>query len=572
MQTFGIFWLRFPDGGRVSVTMDHFRQIRDDDEVLGDMGVRFSYITTTGRQILILSDGSVVQTGAPPTSEDVALFGQPVPGGRDDIELSRTVTQAGAVTRELVSGRREVFHHDGTYCWRNPQVEELASRIATMKQGIRERLERIQKKYSVPKKKPTKEELVRGLPGHWIVVHRSGRRTGRMEAPAEDAVEQWKKWLESVSVLEDGVWEYDLPPASTQEFTNPHNGQQVFTSEYSVRYTEEESKAEHIALFGDATRIIWRKTAEGMDISVESPDRLPVMVRREVDAYVPKAKLKIFCPGGVVIEVIPQELNEKGELIPADIRDPDKTVFNAAVLVRHPDGHLVKSVGTGTVDVFPRSEVRRKGGEREALRSVDKDGIYSAKCFEDLLMTIDTEGNTFDVTSSTADAKLAVSISGEEALESPRCERSQTPYYHPDVTFLPLPQNFPEPRLLMVHGDGRAEELVSFERAQDILTSAAADPRNHVEVSDLQAPSRGLRVHTLYTPMPETPRPPFAEAPRPTQNGPIEVRHLEEFPLVTPEVWAEFREAYGRYQTWSTDHADAHAKMGQELPYQGRRP
>merc|ERR1712118_560761 len=208
---------------------------------------------------------------------------------------------------------------------------------------------------------------------------------------------------------------------------------------------------------------------------------------------------------GVVIEVIPQELNEKGELIPADIRDPDKTVFNAAVLVRHPDGHLVKSVGTGTVDVFPRSEVRRKGGEREALRSVDKDGIYSAKCFEDLLMTIDTEGNTFDVTSSTADAKLAVSISGEEALES-------------------------------------------FERAQDILTSAAADPRNHVEVSDLQAPSRGLRVHTLYTPMPETPRPPFAEAPRPTQNGPIEVRHLEEFPPVTPEVWAEFREAYGRYQ------------------------
>jgi hypothetical protein len=574
-QTFGVFWLRFPDGGRVSVSMDHFRQVRDDDEVLGDLGVRFSYITTTGRQVLVLSDGSVVQTdGAAPISEDGALFGQPVPGGRDDIELSRTVTQGGAVTRVLISGRREIFHHDGTYCWRNPLVEELAKRVETAQGGIRERLEQIQKKYSAPKKKPTKEELVRGLPGHWIVVHRSGRRTGRMDPlDVGDAAEQWKKWLTDVSVLQDGVWEYDLPAASAQHFTNPHTGQQVFTSEYSVQYTEEETKEQHVALFGDATKIVWRKTEEGMDISVESPDRLPVMVRREVDAYVPKAKLKIFCPAGVVLEVIPQEMNEKGELIPADIRAPDKVVFNAAVLVRHPDGHLVKSVGTGAVDVFPRSEVRRKGGEREALRSVEKDGIYTAKCFEDLLVTIDTEGNNFDITSSTADAKLAVSISGEDALASPRCERSHTPYFHPDVSFLPLPQNFPEPRLLVVHGDGRAEELVSYDRAQDILNSASAEPRNHVEVTELQPPSRGLRVHTLYMPSEETPRPSFAEdKTRPSQNGSTQVRHLEEFPPVTSDVWAEFREAYDRYRTWSADHADAHAKMGQELPHQGRRP
>jgi hypothetical protein len=452
-------------------------------------------------------------------------------------------------------------------------VEELASRVATASEGIRQRLERIQKKYASAKKKPTKEELVRGLPGHWVVVHRSGRRTGRLEAPPDAEAEQWKKWLTDVSVLEDGIWEYDLPPASAQEFTNPHTGQQVFTSEYSVQYTEEENKEEHVALFGDATRIIWRKTKEGMDISVESPDRLPVMVRREVDAYVPKAKLKIFCPAGVIIEVIPQEMNEKGELIPADIRAPDKTVFNAAVLVRHPDGHLVKSVGTGTVDVFPRSEVRRKGGEKEALRSVEKDGIYTAKCFEDLLVTIDTEGNNFDITSSTADAKLAVSISGEDALASPRCERAQTPYFHPDVSFLPLPQNFPEPRLIIVHGDGRAEELVSYDRAQDILSSASSRPGYHVEVTELQMPSRGLRVHTLYTPSEGTPRPPFAEEKnRPAQNGATLVRHLEEFPPVTSDVWAEFREAYARYRTWSGDHADAHAKMGRELPHQGRRP
>jgi hypothetical protein len=306
-----------------------------------------------------------------------------------------------------------------------------------------------------------------------------------MEAPAADTAEQWKSWLKDAFELEDGTWEYELPAAAAQEFTNPHTGQQVFTCEYSVQYTEEETKEQHVALFGDATRIIWRKTKEGMDISVESPDRLPVEVRREVDAYVPKAKLKIFCPGGVVLEVIPQEMNEKGELIPADIRTPDKTVFNAAVLVRHPDGHLVKSVGTGTVDVFPRSEVRRKGGEYEALRSVEKDGIYSAKCFEDLLVTTDTEGNTFDITSTTADAKLAVSISGEDALASPRCERSHTPYFHPDVSFLPLPQNFPEPRLLLVYGDGRAEELVSQERAQDIFESARLDPRNHLEVTSV---------------------------------------------------------------------------------------
>merc|ERR1719161_2169603 len=87
-QTFGVFWLRFPDGGRVSVAMDHFRQVKDDDEVFGDLGVRFSYITTTGRQVLVLSDGSVVQTDGGALMEDGALYGQPVPGGRDDIELS----------------------------------------------------------------------------------------------------------------------------------------------------------------------------------------------------------------------------------------------------------------------------------------------------------------------------------------------------------------------------------------------------------------------------------------------------------------------------------------------------
>merc|ERR1719235_2898823 len=76
-QTFGVFWLCFPDGGRVSVVMDHFRQVKDDDEVLGDMGVRFSYITTTGRQILVLSDGSVVQTDGAAHTEG-ALYGQPV--------------------------------------------------------------------------------------------------------------------------------------------------------------------------------------------------------------------------------------------------------------------------------------------------------------------------------------------------------------------------------------------------------------------------------------------------------------------------------------------------------------
>jgi hypothetical protein len=569
-QTFGVFWLLFPDQSRICVRMDHERQVSDSsDEYLGDLGVRFSYLSVSGRQVTVCSDGSIVQTN--PLPQAGVLFGQPVPGGPDDVEATRTVTWGGAITRELISGRYEVYHHDGTYAWRNPLVSELTDRREKFSiPSIRKRLDRIIPLYKDPEGKPTKEQLLRGLPGHWIVVHRTGRRCARFPMPEPDRAKQMKSWFGAYEA--DGMMEYELPNAAAQVYTNPHNGEQVAISEYSVQYTENESGERHVALFGDATRIIWEKTKEGMEISTECPGRMPVLVRREVDAYVPKAKLKLFAPGGVVLEVIPQEMNEKGELIPADIRDPSKDVSNAAVLVRHPDGHIVKSIGVGAVDVLPRTEVRRKGGETEALRSVEKDGVYTANCAQDLLTTIDAEGNVVEITSSYADVKLAVSISGDDQLQSPRCEHIETPYLHPDVSFLPLPVNFPEPKLFVVYGDGRAEEFLSAERARDILTSASADPRNTIEVSDLQPPSRGLRVHTMYIEAEGAPEGFSREASREKPSGATLVRHLDEFPPVTSEVWAEFRQSFDRYATWATDHDDAHNKMGQELPSAGRRP
>jgi len=627
LQTFGVFWLSFPDGSRISVCMDHARQVPDVGEesseralVLGDgnVGVRLTYVTALSRRITVMSDGSVVQSDT--VSEHGPVYGKPVPGGQDDAEISRTVTTGGVIIRELLSGRREILHHDGTFCWRNPHVHELAARAASARGSHRDLLQSILKEYREDRfifnDVPPSDELVLGLPGHWIVVQPSGKRFGRMpmevliseeKAAAEakemakgldgsqvgsqagspqktpdpsdsgdnlNPIERWMEWLgEYDPQLVEGFLEYQLSHASCQIFTDPHTRQHVAISEHAVQYYEEEDGKQHVALFGDSTRMVWRKTENGSEISLESPRRVTVQVSRHTDAYVPKSKLKLFCLGGVILEVVPQEVNEKGELQQADPRST-KPVRNAAVLLRHPDGHLVRSVGLGVVDVISRSEVRRKGGEREAQKAVDRDGIYSAECARDVITTMDDEGNAFEISSSAVDIKLAVSISGDEQLPSPRCENPKKPYLHPDAGFLPLPTAFPEPRLFVVYGDGRAEELLSEQTALDIIRSSQNDQRNSVEVTELQPPSCGVRAHTLHlagtpaaresAPAPPNPCAGLQQPEEPKANYTV-VRHLEEFAPVTKDLWSDFTAAYQRFKTWEQDHAEAHARMGGDV-------
>lgn len=410
--------------------------------------------------------------------------------------------------------------------------------------------------------KPDEEELERGLPGHWMVVRPTGERYGRAAIPP-DEIEKWQGWLGGE--LHEGVLEYSLGKASTDEWTDPHTGQRVVVSEYAVQYVEEEDSARHTALFSDGTELGWEKTESGWQLRAISPNQAPVQVVCHEDAYVPQAKLTVHI-GETSLAVTPQEVTEKGELCPSDPRST-RPVRSAAVVVRHADGTLIRSTGLGSVDVYSKVEVARKGGVEEALRTVEKDGIYCAHCARDVIRTVDHEGNSFDITSQSVECKLAVSISGDDSLNSPRCQVAGVPHLHPDSGFLPLPSAFPPPRLFAVYGDGHGEELLHQETAKRMIAASS-----RVEVTDLQPPAEGVRAYTLFTkprrgdtltssdlhnPCRGIERP----AP-PSQELLAVVRHLEEMAPVPAELWEDFTAAAQRFEVWADDHDKAHQAMG----------
>lgn len=140
---FGIFWLVFQDSSRCSCRIHHERPFWPEgaftyDTSEGRPGMVFTYSPVVGLTVQVFSDGAVRQTW-PPELRGPQLAGNlsvqsssgsswssgALPGGPEDCELARTVTPFGSVVRELLSGRREVYHPDGTCAARNPTLEEL---------------------------------------------------------------------------------------------------------------------------------------------------------------------------------------------------------------------------------------------------------------------------------------------------------------------------------------------------------------------------------------------------------------------------------------------------------------
>merc|ERR1712151_159067 len=108
----------------------------------------------------------------------------------------RTITPLGTLVRNLLSGRVEVFHADGSTAMRNPTIEEMRAKLEKLRNepaGMGERplevLERLirsqegEQKLKDPMKAPTEKEKAAGLPGHWIVVRPDGLLFGRVPVP-----------------------------------------------------------------------------------------------------------------------------------------------------------------------------------------------------------------------------------------------------------------------------------------------------------------------------------------------------------------------------------------------------
>jgi len=197
----GTFWVAFKDGARCTARVHHEAPWIPPDAVCYDSlvtqpGMVFTYTMLSGLTIQVASNGSVTQchsSGVLQSTLAQTGVGVPEPGCPDDIQAVRTITPFGSLCIELLSGRVEVYHADGTRSLRNPTLEELQKRHEEMKLTGRTRearfLAKLVENYLVkfgeePMQEPPKEEHKKaGLPGHWRIARPDGRLFGRVPMP-----------------------------------------------------------------------------------------------------------------------------------------------------------------------------------------------------------------------------------------------------------------------------------------------------------------------------------------------------------------------------------------------------
>lgn len=294
--------------------------------------------------------------------------------------------------------------------------------------------------------------------------------------------------------------------------------------------------------------------------------------------------MQIQCEDGSQLEVVPKVLNERADLVPLDPREISTAscpATNAEVCLRRPEGTIVRSVGSGDVNIVSGLRVAALG-EKEALQS-NENGAYVAHLNGDSITVKDQEGNTFEVRGDqTVDATLAVSMGN--AITSPRAKKAGTPYLHPDASFLKVPDDAPEPRLFAVYGDGEAEELLPEARVREALRLSKLD-RNAVviEAEAMGYPMEPCLCHTiLRTASMDPPLGASGTAPRlppvlagfqdAFANGPqglsrtfTEFRQFIEYPAITVERRQDFQIALARFLAREEEHHREHAEYGEGL-------
>eukprot|EP00439_Symbiodinium_sp_Y106_P018058 s1210_g2.t1 len=188
---FGCFWIVFQDGARCSIRMHHERlwplpwslHAKASSQTIGDLswdlsssrpGVQVTYTPVSGVVIQAFSDASI----------------------RQNWPSQRLFPDVGREADDMLPGRFPVYHPSGTRAWRNPTVEELQERRDRYKARARTRgcdvaahacARRVAKicaaweanQEEEEEMDPSEQSKYFGMPGHWRVTTRDGRRFGR---------------------------------------------------------------------------------------------------------------------------------------------------------------------------------------------------------------------------------------------------------------------------------------------------------------------------------------------------------------------------------------------------------
>ncbi|CEM12924.1 unnamed protein product [Vitrella brassicaformis CCMP3155] len=463
-----------------------------------------------------------------------------------------------------------------------------------------------------------------GVPGHWLVCRPDARRFGRFhpdqtslqgpaaESEGEEAAEGQAAETQGEAeqpvyhpqvffgaVLVEGGWlEYPLGELSIAIQRDPHTHDKVVLAETEVAIVQSpptDGKDERVALFGDGTRIVtsspipqhpptsaaaWR-LPDNTTITVEKEGYAKTVLKRTYpsgaagDAGALTTEARVICPDKTQLQVVREIIAERVENF-----DPNNALLSSArptlrlvpksarACLRRPDGTLVRSNGCGNVRVAWQGEGTTEGES-------DPIGLYVAHCDENLVRIEDAERNKFTlIGDGSSNVELAVAISGEPS--SPRCRVPNTPYCHPDRTFLPLPPEAPRPRLFVVYGQtGEADELLHEKEAGNVLQKAADNPEMIVPPArDLDAPFEGCRLHTIYhyacAKGPRQPMQPLKLPPvvagvdeqtddHNNANGKdaLVMRHLLEYQELSEDQWAAFTKALQTYAAWEQHYGNA---------------
>lgn len=531
----GSFWLAFPNGSRCTARIHHERASPEGLSA-GPKGVLFGYTTASGEVVKVFSDASIqllrslpLSSSSTPSGSGKASQRRFHPGCAEDLEVSRTILPLGTVARRLLSGRREVFHPDGTTAFRNPTFMELQQALkvlqATLGGAPPDCLDLLQRllKDAAPEAElsapPTSAAKAAGMPGHWVVVRSDGRCFGRAPAPpaeetapveeeapqAEEGQEseepvlppRLEELLSGVLVEDGSIIEYDVQEVAMAQQVDLLSKHRVLTTARGVASFEDPEGFEKVTIHADGTRIASSRAGEGVVIE-EHKEGLS-SVRFEVGQT--QLTIIVECSDGARLEVVPSQVGPAGQMVALNphIQDLFTEVSHASVALQRHDGHKVSSVGDGTVLILPASR---------AAEPVP--GTHKALCHEGRILVSDALGGEFELLWD--QTILTRPAEGFIQPPSPRCAAAGKAYGAPNLSGTAPPADYLEPRLFLVYGNGEAEELLRAAEANAVLEAAEANSAVFmVRDQALEPQMPGCKSHTIFqwrqpesTPVPST--------------------------------------------------------------------
>jgi hypothetical protein len=633
----GSFWLALPRRSRCTVRMHHEQGIAQCGtlftytmttgqivQVFGDGSVCLSW------PLHLLHGSSISEPDARPADiENQTHF---VPGCPEDLEQSRTIMPFGTIVRKLISGRVEVLHPDGTTATRNPTTSELTSQIeqlarAGLEKGRLEKLRRfnvgLEDLGKDSRTQPyTKKEKAAGLPGHWVVVRADGSVFGRLpvasqednaaaqpnqqgeneagdDAGNEAAVDQGEVdevaeaapgemhdpspskeellggYLIDNAEMDDGsgphtVIEYEIAPVSKTMQHDLQTMHKTFTNARGLASFEDADGTQKLCAHPDGTQVLRTSQEDGYEVAISKEPFAMITCRISTTV-----RVTVECADGARLDIVPQKA-QGGKLVQLGSKETDFAALskNAYVSLRTASA-IVVSEGAGQVKL----ETSRFDLQQSSDGGNSPGSCYIASCDKNLLCLQDDNGDTYEIHGDQTLSLPSLAEKLETDVKSPRCLATGSACIAIGAKELTLPAEVPKPRLIVVYGDGEAEELLEWDAVKAELAHASNDPLSTlVENQPASEVCEGCVCHTIFrTRQPDTHVPPpaptlalpdglevassvysMATASQHSQerapvSSLVEYRQFIQYPEVDELTRKKFRGTLKQYRDWETE-------------------